>query len=90
MSVHKILCDETAFVEIIIYEHSGGDYTTQTYNLKGQFSVAGEATSAEGDIEQVTSNYFLILIHYINHTPRHSVKDTESFQNQPIFRASSS
>ena len=53
MSIHKILCAETAFVEIIIYEHSGHDYTTQTYNLKGKFSVAGAATSAEGDIEQV-------------------------------------
>lgn len=53
MWVDKALCAETAFVEVIIYEHSGGDYTTQTYELKGTFSVAGAATSAEGDIEQV-------------------------------------
>ena len=47
---------ETAFVEVVIYEQTGGDYTTYTYKLKGQFSDAGAATSAEGDIVEVRSS----------------------------------
>jgi len=43
----------------VIYEHSsGGDYTTHTYELEGKFSNAGAATSAEGDILEVS---FLLL-----------------------------
>ena len=50
---------EKALVEVVIYEHSsGGDYTTHTYELEGKFSNAGAATSAEGDILQVS---FLLL-----------------------------
>lgn len=51
---------EKALVEVVIYEHSsGGDYTTHTYELEGKFSNAGTATSAEGDILEVS---FLLLI----------------------------
>ena len=47
---------EKALVEVVIYEHSsGGDYTTHTYELEGKFSNAGAATSAEGDILEVSS-----------------------------------
>lgn len=50
---------EKALVEVVIYEHSsGGDYTTHTYELEGKFSNAGAATSAEGDILEVS---FLLL-----------------------------
>ena len=50
---------EKAVVEVVIYEHSsGGDYTTHTYELEGKFSNAGAATSAEGDILEVS---FLLL-----------------------------
>lgn len=50
---------EKALVEVVIYEHSsGGDYTTHTYELEGTFSNAGAATSAEGDILEVS---FLLL-----------------------------
>jgi len=50
---------EKALVEVVIYEHSsGGDYTTHTYELEGKFSQAGAATSAEGDILEVS---FLLL-----------------------------
>ena len=88
MWVHKILCSETAFVELIIYEHSGGDYTTQTYELKGTFSMAGAATSAEGDIEQVTWNDSYVVV-YSPHKSLHStfhiellfIKETKS----PVF-----
>ena len=46
---------EKALVEVVIYEHSsGGDYTTHTYELEGTFSHAGAATSAEGDILEVS------------------------------------
>ncbi|KAK3710886.1 hypothetical protein QZH41_014870 [Actinostola sp. cb2023] len=43
---------QTASVEVVIYENTGQDYTTYTYELKGTFSKAGAATSAEGDILQ--------------------------------------
>lgn len=50
---------EKALVEVVIYEHSsGGDYTTHTYELEGKFSNAGAATSAEGDILEVS---FLLM-----------------------------
>lgn len=45
---------QTASVEVVIYENTGHDYTTYTYELKGSFSKAGAATSAEGDILQVS------------------------------------
>lgn len=45
---------QTASVEVVIYENTGRDYTTYTYELKGSFSKAGAATSAEGDILQVS------------------------------------
>ena len=45
---------QTASVEVVIYENTGQDYTTYTYELKGTFSKAGAATSAEGDILQVS------------------------------------
>jgi E3 ubiquitin-protein ligase ZNRF3 len=45
---------QTASVEVVIYESTGHDYTTYTYELKGSFSKAGAATSAEGDILQVS------------------------------------
>ncbi|XP_001624061.3 E3 ubiquitin-protein ligase ZNRF3 [Nematostella vectensis] len=44
---------QTASVEVVIYENTGSDYTTYTYELKGKFSKAGAATSAEGDILQI-------------------------------------
>ena len=48
---------QTASVEVVIYENTGHDYTTYTYELKGSFSKAGAATSAEGDILQVSFSY---------------------------------
>ncbi|KAJ7387472.1 E3 ubiquitin-protein ligase znrf3 [Desmophyllum pertusum] len=48
---------EKALVEVVIYEHSsGGDYTTYTYELEGTFSNAGAATSAEGDILEMSED----------------------------------
>lgn len=55
--IHATLALETAFVEVVIYEQTGGGYTTYTYKLKGQFSDAGAATSAEGDVVEVKSKF---------------------------------
>lgn len=50
----SVQATQTASVEVVIYENTGQDYTTYTYELKGSFSKAGAATSAEGDILQVS------------------------------------
>lgn len=64
---------EKALVEVVIYEHSsGGDYTTYTYELEGTFSNAGAATSAEGDILEV-SQLFLAFRYYCT---THRAEDT--------------
>lgn len=69
--IHALKCAavlglETAFVEVVTYEQSGGDYTTYTYKLKGHFSDAGAATSAEGDILEVNTRYATVILHAVS------------------------
>lgn len=46
---------EKAILEVVLYESTEhGDYKTYTYSLSGEFSAAGPAISAEGDIVQVS------------------------------------
>ncbi|XP_064612303.1 LOW QUALITY PROTEIN: E3 ubiquitin-protein ligase ZNRF3-like [Liolophura sinensis] len=45
---------EKAILEVVLYESTEhGDYKTYTYSLSGEFSAAGPAISAEGDIVQI-------------------------------------
>lgn len=57
---------QTASVEVVIYENTGQDYTTYTYELKGTFSKAGAATSAEGDILQVGHKNLIAVINSLS------------------------
>lgn len=60
--VYIVQASKTASVEVVIYENTGQDYTTYTYELKGTFSKAGAATSAEGDIVQVGFKHLIAVI----------------------------
>ena len=75
---------EKAVVEVVIYEHSsGGDYTTHTYELEGKFSNAGAATSAEGDILEVS---FLLLKNVQRRLRLNTNRRRTNFcQDQPLF-----